>query len=565
MPDKVFYKEQIQKILNEKSPKIVAQYIKKNETILWNEILSKTSHVVSGNTMEHIRSYMEDRDSNICQYGNTQIFRDGKFRFCGRSSICNCAKESVSNSVSKNKSSRSIEDIKKENKKREETILKKSGGLYSNNGQSPKAKQAHKDFYIDKDNVKSQIEKQENTMMELYGVKNISQTEERKLEMRNNNCMKNKDTSTLAGKNKSENFDRRASLDMYYDRHQENLFEKNLRLYTSKEEYNGVADNKHYEFECLKCGNIFDSYFNSRNLTCKICNPTIKTFKSKQENEVFSYINKIDSRSYQGDRSIINPYEIDIVIPDLKIGIEYCGLYWHSEMSSGKNRYYHRDKMQKMNEKNYRLITIFSDEWINKKDVLVNYFHNLLGKESIKVNARQCKIQLVSEPKEQRKFYNENHLQGYTPGEQVYGLYYYDELVSLMSFGKGRSIMNRSTNDWEIRRFASKYNVRGAASKLLNHFKKQNITVKKLISDCDLRYGNGNLYDKLGFRLDNTSKPNYFYVGEKYTKRFNRSSFTKHKLVEQGYNPNKTEWEIMQELGYDRIWDCGNRKYILEW
>lgn len=28
-------------------------------------------------------------------------------------------------------------------------------------------------------------------------------------------------------------------------------------------------------------------------------------------------------------------------------------------------------------------------------------------------------------------------------------------------------------------------------------------------------------------------------------------------------DPGKTEWEIMQDLGYDKIWDCGHQKYIL--
>ena len=29
----------------------------------------------------------------------------------------------------------------------------------------------------------------------------------------------------------------------------------------------------------------------------------------------------------------------------------------------------------------------------------------------------------------------------------------------------------------------------------------------------------------------------------------------------QIYSKDKTEWQIMQELGYDRIWDCGKYRY----
>jgi len=41
------------------------------------------------------------------------------------------------------------------------------------------------------------------------------------------------------------------------------------------------------------------------------------------------------------------------------------------------------------------------------------------------------------------------------------------------------------------------------------------------------------------------------------------STPTVDKLIKIGYDKIKTEWQIMQELGYDRIWDCGHLKY--EW
>jgi hypothetical protein len=37
----------------------------------------------------------------------------------------------------------------------------------------------------------------------------------------------------------------------------------------------------------------------------------------------------------------------------------------------------------------------------------------------------------------------------------------------------------------------------------------------------------------------------------------------KHMLIEAGFSKEQTEWEIMQERGYDRIWDCGTLKYRL--
>ncbi len=39
-------------------------------------------------------------------------------------------------------------------------------------------------------------------------------------------------------------------------------------------------------------------------------------------------------------------------------------------------------------------------------------------------------------------------------------------------------------------------------------------------------------------------------------------NFQKSKLVKEGFDPNKTEAEIMFERGFDRIWDCGSMKFI---
>jgi hypothetical protein len=46
-----------------------------------------------------------------------------------------------------------------------------------------------------------------------------------------------------------------------------------------------------------------------------------------------------------------------------------------------------------------------------------------------------------------------------------------------------------------------------------------------------------------------------------YKKREHRYNFRKDKLIKLGYDSNKTEKEIMLELGYDKIWDTVNLKY----
>ncbi len=80
----------------------------------------------------------------------------------------------------------------------------------------------------------------------------------------------------------------------------------------------------------------------------------------------------------------------------------------------------------------------------------------------------------------------------------------------------------------------------------------------------DLRWTDlkNNVYLKNGFELISISRPNYWYT-HKHKNRIHRYNFRKHKLIEMGADKNKSEWEIMKEFNYDRIWDCGNGKYSL--
>ena len=167
----------------------------------------------------------------------------------------------------------------------------------------------------------------------------------------------------------------------------------------------------------------------------------------------------------------------------------------------------------------------------------------------------------MSPTKIKTKFLNENHIQGTVGGKINYGLYYDDELITIMTFGNGRNVMNGSNYEWELLRFCNKINhsVIGGASKLLKHFIKEN-NPTNIISYADIRWSDGNLYNKLGFNYKNSSNPNYYYVVNK--KREHRYKFRKDILVSEGFDSNKTEKQIMTERGYNRIYDCGNLVYF---
>ena len=309
---------------------------------------------------------------------------------------------------------------------------------------------------------------------------------------------------------------------------------------------------EHGEFEQIPNNHI------SKKQGCPKCSLTY----NKSEEEIKDFIKSLNINIVENDRTILNGKELDIYIPENKLAIEYNGLYWHSNQFIDKN--YHLNKTNKCVEENIQLIHIFEDEWVYKKDIVKSRLRNLLNLTENKIYTRKCEIREVSS-KESGLFLENNHIQGKVGSKVKLGLYYNDELVSLMTFGGLRKNLGgkKSENHYELIRFCNKLNtnVIGGASKLLKHFIKT-YNPKEIISYADRRWSNGNLYDRLGFELSHISKPNYFYIND--DRRENRFKYRKDVLIKEGFNPNKSEREIMEERGFKRIYDCGTISYSLK-
>jgi len=219
--------------------------------------------------------------------------------------------------------------------------------------------------------------------------------------------------------------------------------------------------------------------------------------------------------------------------------------------------------MKEMEKLGYRLIYIWEDWWVRKKDIVKSMLSTILRKNTARIFARNCQVKEISD--EQAKiFFHHNHIQGPSISKIRLGLFYDEELVSVMTFGKLRRTLGTKSKEghWELLRFASKLNtsVVGGGSKLLNYFIKS-YNPYKIISYANRDWSVGNLYEKMGFSFIGMTDPGYFYAKGK--RRFSRSQFTKDKLVKSGGDKTKSESLIMSEMGFMKIWDTGNLKY--EW
>lgn len=323
-----------------------------------------------------------------------------------------------------------------------------------------------------------------------------------------------------------------------------------------------ILETSVYEIECSSNHtftihkNTLNDRIKNKNTICTICNPIDSS--SDAQRQLLHFIeDNYNGEIISNDRSIIGQ-ELDIYLPELKISFEYNGVYWHSDAHKEKD--YHYNKTQMCIESDIHLIHIWEDDWIQKQDIVKSRILNLLG-SSNRIWARNCQVREINSV-ESSLFLEKNHIQGNVFSSIRIGLYHKSNLVGLMTFGKLRKSLGQKDidNHYELLRFCNilDTSIVGGASKLFSFFIK-NYKPIRVISYADRCWSNGNLYKRLGFKLESITRPNYYYVVN--GSRKNRYSFRKDRLVAMGYDKSKSESVIMKELGYNKIFDSGNLKF----
>ncbi len=321
-------------------------------------------------------------------------------------------------------------------------------------------------------------------------------------------------------------------------------------------------NNKYLPVKCNTCG--FEWSMTKTTGICRTvcvkCNPLKK---GKTQSEIAEFISvpyKLNDKSFLDSRK-----ELDILCLQSNFAIEYNGLLYHS---FGESKYaifnntaidskYHLRKTEEAELKGIQLFHIFENEWIFKKDIWKSIINNKIGL-SEKIYARECIIKEI-DYSDSSVFLNNNHMQGNCNSSIKIGLYYNNELVSVMTFRKHRKY------DWEIARFANKINnsVIGGASKLLKYFERK-YQPKSILSYANRRWSCGNLYEALGFDFIENTPPNYFYFKVNENTLYPREMFQKHNLksILKIYDENLSEVSNMFRNEYRIIYDSGNKKYI---
>ena len=403
--------------------------------------------------------------------------------------------------------------------------------------------------------IEGHMDKVRATSLKKFGVEHYSKTNEFSDSVKTTNNEKYEKDYYM----QTDEFKIRLKLtkrETYYDIFMALLKAKNIIPQFSYEEYlkydYDIGDK---EYKCLRCNKIFYSI----NLKVqKVCCPNHK-YSSIAEQEIRDWLESeiSDIKIEPNKRFYYDGYhfkECDIYLPDYGLGVEYHGLYWHSEMNTDKDSNKHKYEIFK--SKDIEIIQIFESEWTHSENIVKSLIRSRLKLTTNKIYARKCSIELV--PNNDYKIFCElNHLQGYGTAKIRLGLYYNNELVQIMSFSKPRY---NKKYDWENIRTCSVLNtiVVGGFSKLLSYF--INNYEGSIISYVDARLFNGSGYIANGFEYLYHSNCNYKYYKENSNILESRIKYQKHKLsgILPFFDSSLSEHSNMLNNDYYRVYDAGN-------
>lgn len=291
-------------------------------------------------------------------------------------------------------------------------------------------------------------------------------------------------------------------------------------------------------------------WYKKHNIEINFFNPVY----GKEQSDMHSFIlSLMPDGVIFNDRNILKPKELDIYIPNYNLAIEYNGMYWHA---GDKQR--HLEKMNLCNSKNIKLLQFWDVEWKEKTEIVKSIIRSNLNLNE-KIFARKCKIREV-DSFTYKLFLEENHIQGNVNSSIRYGLFYENDLVSVIGLGKSRFDKKYSH---ELLRFCNKLNLNvvGGFSKLLKYVL-ENEEIKSIQTFCDLRLFDGQVYEKNGFTFSHQTKPGYVYYRSGIVE--NRQKFQKHKLKEvfKNFDASLSERENCINNGWLQIWDCGQKAYF---
>lgn len=262
------------------------------------------------------------------------------------------------------------------------------------------------------------------------------------------------------------------------------------------------------DITCKRCGrkDVKSIYGIIRGmLKCASCD---HVSSSMGERDIATFI-----RSFGLDvqhRVNVNGVEIDVYVPTCHFGIEFNGLYWHSNAVCN-DHLLHEKKTDACQTVDVRLMHVFEDDWRDRNDIVKSMIAAKLGVFEHVVDARKCTV-VQLDLQTRREFFEANHVDGDVSACEAYGLVYDGHLVSCISLRRPNS--GRRNCQFEIARFASylRTNVRGGFGKLITHVRRLHPDAS-FVTYVDRRFGGSGIhYKHAGFELSGKTTQRFWWT-----------------------------------------------------
>lgn len=328
---------------------------------------------------------------------------------------------------------------------------------------------------------------------------------------------------------------------------------KNFQLLTPLKDYRNKYQK--LEFKCKTCNKSqFKNIVMLKSTpVCFSCHPK----ESKGQLEILEFVRSLGVEAVSNDRSVISPLELDVYIPEKKLGIEYHGLYWHStKVIQSKTK--DNEKIKAATAAEVKLLIIYEDEWRDKRAIVEGMIRHRLGLSSRKFNARTLTLRELTS-NESKIFFQANHLEGSVTGKVAFGLVHPHTNEILAGMSLRRPFHTSKSNRLEVGRSAclTDSSVRGWIGRLTKACHEYSVTngFDGLMTYVDNRVGSGSGYASNIWKLDRESTGARFWWTD-FTNRFNRFKYRADKAR------GLTQRQVADEAGVVEIWGCSNSTYI---
>jgi hypothetical protein len=536
----------------------------------------------------YLSFHKSEKDVYICPKGNSKQFASMKsgFRFCGIQSVCECCaievKEKIKKTCQRKYGSDTVMGSPLIRKKLKDGMVEKYGVEFFSKTEhyNEKVKQTSLARYgVDHPTQVSEIKDRKNkTYIEKYG----EGTEGRKIlqEKRKQTCISKygkehfSQTDEYIEKRNITNINKFGEINPFMSEEiKKKIRETNLRKYgvdnqaklqaiqdkmrnTSNLKFGGDYSQIHWS-DYVK--NIILNYevfkenideYGIVGLAIHLSVPASTIYKymnkyelsyppitrSKEEKEICEFLDSNGITDYiMNDKKILNGKELDILLSNNNLAIEFNGLYWHSEFSSEKDQSYHFEKWIICQSKNIELISINSGEWSERKIFFKKYILDKLSKKK-SVDVSNCDVKNSINSKKILTFL-ETYSYNLDTSENNIGIELAEELICVCCF-------NLVNDKICISNLSYKFGIEipNVIDLIISHIIRlygTSYNVVEILTENNYKSNNELICH--GFELSDILQPSFDLVSSNYSK-----------IIKNPTHGNN----------YDIIWNTGSRKWI---